>query len=1057
MSQLSESFEERPAVDTDATMADPSDDEDDQCAPTSVYIDDSAQVDDDADMDHPSDDQDDDSDSEEARLRRMDQRDFDMRAIDAGHAARLQAEAPYRIPSPMLDAGAATRSQGERNGSRVPSPVQRSSSPTDQRPQPQPYTPPVASQRPRDPTPLFFHDSNSRGPTPYDQRHYTPLLNLSYARQRSPDQGGSRRESARPATPSPGLFFENESTPSPQPSLAARGSPSPPAERPQKRRRVEREPSATEQRRTRVKAFLDMDAEDSDEDQDEDEDEDLEETMSDKDFLCDDELTEDPVRPPNLRRFGDDLAVEDRNARALAAHYDLFGQEYEQDLDEEVVAGSSYLIHRESSDPVSTEYEIVKPGTWVRPKSGLRAQRVSFVLSTETLYTIPDKKFRKLKFSSPIQCRTYPRVLPTGDERSPFADSRLLALQNIIFDAPSPALAEGDRVVVVGGVHDGNTGYISTMRDMLVQRRRMEYAKVVPHYDGTARVKKEDVGVYLRVGELKRHGLDVCYDLRIHDRVKVVHGLLYWGATGRVENIEQDIVTVAVPTDYPVVGATFPSKWTDGRQSFTINIGYLRREIHLGDIVRVRRAEHQGRCGFVVALFTGGSLELYCGRSPDNSETPFDDQANTLLVRAADVDFTDDLSGTTTRTGQLQPASAALPLTIEGPLSHPIAQKILLDHAPNMVPPGSVLLAPEPSMQAILRQQGPHALPTGLTLRDHHQVEMQRWHNVNSVQEREQRQKALQAELMHTGRRYEGFEVVVGTKHPMKGVWGTVVADHDSQKRVKRLEAKRLKQKEQWWDQKDIMVTVQKDASLARFDVDVKFLYHRETGIELTKARVMGVAGIRRILEQNERKREAQREVTPPYAPELLERVSDATGGTWGRGEDPELESEGKWLYIDALANKRVDVELHGLQRLPGRISSTVLSLEGTSCYLLLGAPVTDKDAKVQVFGCGKNNTKHMIAVKCIKPRRFNDEGIALTKCQTRVVIIGPDVTSDTSHRGRYGLTLPELPHGHGPQHVAVRLEGDAERTYFFPDFALCFSKNAKIVAAHGVFDITQF
>ncbi|KAJ7627710.1 hypothetical protein DFH06DRAFT_1338877 [Mycena polygramma] len=971
MSRRSESIEERTTIDeTDATMDDPSDDEEDQYPSKSVYIDDSAEVDRDADMWDPSDEEDDDSDSEESRLRRQDEQDFNMRAIEAGHEARLQEAAPYRIPSPLLDAGAATRSQAERNDSRAPSPVERASSPTDQRPQPQLDIPPVAFQRPCDPTPLFLHDPSSHGPTPYDQRHYTPLWNISYERERSPGQGGSRRESARPSTPPPRLFFDNENTPapshpeltpsSPQPSLATRGSPSPPAERPEKRRRVEGEPSATGQRRARVKAFLDIDAEDSDEDQDEDEDEDedLEETMSDK--------------------------------------------EYEQDLDEEVVAGSSYLLHPESSDPASTEYEIVKPGTWVRPKSGSRAQRVAFVLSTCTLYTIPDNKFKTIKFTSPIQCRTYPRVLPTGDQRSPFADSRLSALQKIVFDAPSPALAEGDRVVVVRGEQDGNVGYISAMRDILVKGRRMEYAKFVPHYDGTARVKKDDAGVYVRVGGLKRHGLDVCYDLRIHDRVKVVHGLLYWGATGCVENIEQDIVTVAVPTDYPVVGATFPSKWTDGRQSFTVNIGYLRRDIQLGDIVQVRRAEHQGRCGFVVALFRGGSLELYCGRSPDTDETAFDDEAdqpNTLVVRAADVDFADDLSGMTveyrgfqgpsgwesvpqTRTGQLEPASAVPPVTIQGPLSSALVQKVMREHAPNLPPPGSLLVAAEPTMQDTLRQHGSHALPTGQTLVDRHQVEMQRWKNANSLQEREQRQKTLQAELMYTGRRYEGFEVQVGNKHPMKGVRGTVVADYDSQKRVKRLQGKRRKQTEQWWDQQDIMVIVQKEASLARFDVDVKFLYHRETRIELTKARVMGVAGIQRILRQGKEKLEAQREVTPPYAPEVLERVVDESGG-WGRGEDPELESQGKWLYIDALAKKHVDVELHGLKRLLGRISSTILSLEGTCCYLLLGAPVTDKDAKVQVFSCGRNNTKHMIAVNCIKPRRVNDEGIPLTKFQT--------------------------------------------------------------------------
>ncbi|KAJ7659665.1 hypothetical protein DFH06DRAFT_1130434 [Mycena polygramma] len=949
----SESIKERAAIDeTDATMDDPSDDEEDQYPSKLVYIDDSAEVDRDADSaPHVSYD-------DELLTFRSDEQDFNMQAIEA---ARLQEAAPYCIPSPLLDAGAATRSQAERNDSRAPSPVERASSPTDQRPQPQLDIPPVAFQRLRDPTPLFLHDPSSRGPTPYDQRHYTPLWNISYEWEHSPGQGGSRCKSARPSTPPPHLFFD--------PSLATPGSPSPPAEHPKKCRHIEGEPSATGQRRARVKAFLEIDAEDSDKDQDEDEDEDedLEETMSDKDFLCDDELTEDP---------GTIL----RQKTEMRAPW----------LPTTICLGKNM-------SRISTEYKMVKPGTWVHPKSGSRAKRVVFVLSTCTLYTIPDNKFKTIKFTSPIQCRTYPRVLPTG---SPFADSRLSALQKIVFDGPSLALVEGDRVVVVGGEQDGNVGYISAMRDILVKGRRMEYAKVVPHYDGTARVKKDNAGAYVRVGELKRHGLDVCYDLRIHDRVKVVHGLLYWGgATGCVENIEQDIVTVAVPTDYPVVGATLPSKWTDGRQSFTVNIGYLCRDIQLGDIVRVRRAEHQVPSSIARKLALMETIRVV--RQIPTKQPSMMKLINPILCwekaggprrrhRFCRRSIRDD--------GGIQRIPGPLQMGIGSPDAHGAAGTGLSSSTGDN--PRAPFVAAEPTMQDTLRQYGSHALPTGQT---------------NPRRSSPGRDAALEERQLTARTRAASS----GEKHPMKGVRGTVVADYDSQERVKQLQGKRRKQTEQWWDQQDIMVTVQKEASLARFDVDVKFLYHRETRIELTKARVMGVAGIQRILREGKEKLEAQREVTPPYAPEVLEHVIDESGG-WGRGEDPELESQGKWLYIDVLAKKRVDVELHGLKRLPGRISSTILSLEDTCCYLLLGALVTDKDAKVQVFGCGRNYTKHMIAVNCIKPRRVNDEGIPLTKFQTRVVIIGPDVTSDMSYRGRYGLTLPELAHGFGPEIVAV-------------------------------------
>ncbi|KAJ7707038.1 hypothetical protein B0H14DRAFT_2646945 [Mycena olivaceomarginata] len=56
------------------------------------------------------------------------------------------------------------------------------------------------------------------------------------------------------------------------------------------------------------------------------------------------------------------------------------------------------------------------------------------------------------------------------------------------------------------------------------------------------------------LAQLKRHALDLYYHFRIHDRVRVVSGALYVGAIGRVEEVEGDFLTVAIPKDWEVWG-----------------------------------------------------------------------------------------------------------------------------------------------------------------------------------------------------------------------------------------------------------------------------------------------------------------------------------------------------------------------------------------------------------------------------------------------------------------------------------------------------------------------
>ncbi|KAJ7106152.1 hypothetical protein C8R44DRAFT_745244 [Mycena epipterygia] len=151
------------------------------------YIDDSAQ---DADRDeHPAfdDNSDEDKDSAEAEACRQDVCDFDLPSILATHEPRLRASAPYRIPTTLLQAGAATPSRGEEIDmadlppSRPVSPAFGFGAPPAQMQMsraatpaymPTPDTPFSIPDSSRAGTPLFI--PGSRGPTPYQNGGVRP-------------------------------------------------------------------------------------------------------------------------------------------------------------------------------------------------------------------------------------------------------------------------------------------------------------------------------------------------------------------------------------------------------------------------------------------------------------------------------------------------------------------------------------------------------------------------------------------------------------------------------------------------------------------------------------------------------------------------------------------------------------------------------------------------------------------------------------------------------------------------------------------------------------------
>ncbi|KAJ7432681.1 hypothetical protein B0H11DRAFT_2260230, partial [Mycena galericulata] len=345
---------------------------------------------------------DDDEDSSEAQLRRLDEQDFDMRAILGGHDERLRAdpEEPYRIPEHLVQlSGAETPARGEDD---YPSDIQMHSRPTSPAPSwtPQPMSraatpayvpattpaqqpavlpdpdPVTAPSQLRQRTPLFL-------PVPVPQRHSFRILRpTSVARH--------------DALPAP-LFLPDSRGPTPfmddltsyPPSSSSRPMtsrpPSPaPAPPPSKRRRVDspprsRSPPTAARISTTKRAvldFFDTAAGDSDEDIPE-----RMKTMKKRPYptpvsFIDDDVPEDglPNARPVFDEDSDDLhEASDEKIQQLVTHYEQNAGRYARDTMRE-------RGHRSSGEKVepdeivahiagvvkSGENATVLPGDWIR-------------------------------------------------------------------------------------------------------------------------------------------------------------------------------------------------------------------------------------------------------------------------------------------------------------------------------------------------------------------------------------------------------------------------------------------------------------------------------------------------------------------------------------------------------------------------------------------------------------------------------------------------------------------------------------------------------------------
>ncbi|KAF8132662.1 hypothetical protein K438DRAFT_1884791, partial [Mycena galopus ATCC 62051] len=318
----------------------------------------------------------------------------------------------------------------------------------------------------------------------------------------------------------------------------------------------------------------------------------------------------------------------------------------------------------------------------------------------------------------------------------------------------------------------------------------------------------------------------------------------------------------------------------------------------------------------------------------------------------------------------------------------------------------------------------------------------------------------LEAKLKKTkpGKRYEGISVQI-KKGGHKGLRGVVVGDYDSPLRVERMKS----QPGARWDQGGILLTIGEEKSNHRVEnIPIENVMHEFTKLPLEQARFLPDNVLFGLAPPREEDRPMLRGPFPITAGDEPPRPRTPTlppsAPLWTSEQlEPTLvgEDSGQWISLPQILNKRLDVKIVGVANLR-KASEAMKALEGKFGYLLISTTVPSGDPKVKVYGAGRNSNMHSVDRRCIKPRREGDAGQSFWEMTEHVVVLGPDVHSNTSRIGLYAQTNPSWSHPYGRGIIAVKFPGSEDMGYFHSTM-LCLAKNTPILAMHGNFEATVF
>ncbi|KAF8207306.1 hypothetical protein K438DRAFT_1755964 [Mycena galopus ATCC 62051] len=495
-----------------------------------------------------------------------------------------------------------------------------------------------------------------------------------------------------------------------------------------------------------------------------------------------------------------------------------------------------------------------------------------------------------------------------------------------------------------------------------------------------------------KMQDVQCHALDHPFEgFMVQDHVLVLLRTLYWDTTGYIVVVNGDELTIGVPHDRIVVGPTRPSPEYPHMKIFEVLIYNVCRQFLNGDWVQVARADLRGKDFVILDFLPGGIVVLY-----DADHHDIDQEFDEWYL-----------------------AQVPIANLVWDPKWHidPIADQIF-HRDPNTT-------APEFRMKL-------------------------------------------------AGHRYEGIPVQVN-KDAHKGLRGVVVGDHDSADHIQRLKSASIfSGRTRGCNQDGILLTIGKEMlNLTVENVPIERVLHQQlvsesaselalipnsSRLKLAQARFLPHA----ILFGNAPARKEDRPLwrgpfripqnpsrppTPPAAP--------AAAPLWTDDKTPALDSKesGQWMSLPQLTKKRVDVKVVGVTKL-SRPSPRMQALEGKFGYLLIDTPVPTADSKVTVYAVGKNQMKYDVPHKCIKPRREGNMGESFWEMNDRVMVLGPDLESNSSRIGEYGQIMPSVSRPCGRGVLAVKFVGLDSPAFYYVSM-LSLAKNEKVVVTFGTFDTT--
>ncbi|KAJ7085327.1 hypothetical protein C8R44DRAFT_752926 [Mycena epipterygia] len=828
------------------------------------------------------------------------------------------------------------------------------------------------------------------------------------------------------ATP---MFFPNRESMTPLPAALPDKTPSLTASK------REHEPdddgdasSPTKRRRTMKKSvaeYFDIAAEESDEDGGDSEEEEEEETLSDKEFLDDEPTHESPAF---YHTFNPDDA-EDEAAEAAAARLQQASASYSRAVEAErrgqvpppasimsnagnagqSSSGASDWMQRTISNAVINAAPAQLPRTFasqqhatnrkteaegkVVPGSWIRipagSDRNSVALVLPTDECLVYVGNNRCKIVSlPVDCK---QAWPTSTDLTNFHNADSVKLSRVHFIGTCAALTEGDRVVVVKGPHLFATGYITLIRDVPVRDTST---------NPNIRVRYAKIQTYYN-GTAPLSTKDEGYFVQLADlRRHVLDDPIPIGPLDRVRVVSGNEYlgysgrVRSLGDSSLAVDLSKPPHDME-LHDIDILLRHLTRDFHPGDMVMVARGKSKDRTGFITT--TEASVEQK-DRRPDEIE----DMMPHLIfkVRSADVVFSlfanTGVSGV--KQGYTTPKRSS-----RHPQQHDAQHRVRrIDQPPQVIG--------RSSSAGQKRDRAKHAPDEdGPPIRGSFKC----WWPINI------RLKVFCAWCT---------PITIALSELLDWQRSRSVKDGAG---TRQIYAESLPQSPSWRLTRDLILTS-----------------------------IFGSRTYSSALEQSRRfeSRGSRAPTTTPASTFENPRPdpNDPTASSWMRTPTPPPtlpgEDNGEWLCLHALAGKRVDVQIQGIEGLADhkaggfKNSESLRKLEGRTGYLLLGEPVTP----------GMVGIKKLRVFACIKPFR-GLQGMPLTRFKSRVVIIGADIMGNSSFKGLYGETQPP-DHDDGAQTVRVRFHHRVESSVpTFPLLSLCQARNELIEAAHGTFHPTDF